>query len=602
MPLSTHAEQQSIILFDGDQFMTSSGRWQVEFDFDHSISNSMRPPPLPKPAHEDKSVHDEELVEEATSSKTVHHDHSGFVDASEGFDDKENSMSPRKTQLLDPEEIAEIMWLRGTERQQQSPLDLETHQETLGHLSLPLQELVNMEQPRNGPLISSTSEPSSPCPDPVTDRLPLPRIKHFVKPSTFIEPAGLSLQVRSASEAASATESSNVGKDQSSPDLLAVYKSVITRKSGEESQVLPLPSSPAQSHQRGLSEGPPPDETATPTKVKQNSRASSVPDKRVRWVEDIERRRPTSKPSSPIATAILVQESEPRAKRRKLSNASTVSAASTASTASSKSARSLSATTIARPQLNVRDTKQRSEQDSDTIAVEVTPRRQSKRQTAKPTVSPTNRVIFSTGCDIQTKTKTMSTFAKLGGRVENDFNNANILCVPDRQLKKTLKLILAIVLNKTIVTEKWVVDMQRQNSFPDPAKYLPKDKNKELEWKFSLAAAVKRKNNNALLEDCRVYITPQLTRTMGPSVVEFERIASAMGALGVHRRLPSKKASASKTLVLATEQDDPDAANIGRSGHRMYSKDILTMTALRGKLETDSEEFEIPVPIKEEEA
>ncbi|KAK5944105.1 hypothetical protein PMZ80_003386 [Knufia obscura] len=72
-----------------------------------------------------------------------------------------------------------------------------------------------------------------------------------------------------------------------------------------------------------------------------------------------------------------------------------------------------------------------------------------------------------------------------------------------------------------------------------------------------------------------------------------------MGARNVYARLPTNVPRNNQTLVLGDE-DDVDAVKVGKLGCRLYKNDLLTMAVLRGKLELDSGEFELEIPIKEE--
>jgi len=141
--------------------------------------------------------------------------------------------------------------------------------------------------------------------------------------------------------------------------------------------------------------------------------------------------------------------------------------------------------------------------ESDTIVVNMSQNtRSSKRRRVQddaPSTLPLNpKVVFSL-CSIHKKTNTMESFYKLGGEVVDNVAEADILCVPNisakTELKKTPKLLLAVILGKAIVTERWIVDChrtgQQTRKFPDPASYIPLDTERERSWKFNLKAALK---------------------------------------------------------------------------------------------------------------
>ncbi len=215
------------------------------------------------------------------------------------------------------------------------------------------------------------------------------------------------------------------------------------------------------------------------------------------------------------------------------------------------------------------------------------------------------KVIFSGRCAIRNKKHVMDAFDYLGGIVVDKVANADMVCIPDGELRKSPKLILALIYGKHIVTERWITECHRQKHFPDPAQYLPFDPEQERKWKFNLTAAVQRCRDadskiRQLIVDYKVYVTPQLYRKKLSGIWDdFKAIADSIGAKSVHARLPADVARNSKTLVLGDE-NDVDALKVGKLGCCLYKNDLLTMAVLRGELEVDSGEFELEIPIKEE--
>lgn len=214
-------------------------------------------------------------------------------------------------------------------------------------------------------------------------------------------------------------------------------------------------------------------------------------------------------------------------------------------------------------------------------------------------------IVFSTSCKIQTMRKTMQSISELGGKVTKDITKADILCIPDKEgLKKTSKLVLAVVLGKIIVTESWIVQCARENNFLQVEKYQPKDKAKEKEWGVALPAALNRRRCEGadlekLFKGYKVYLTRQLQDQLARTnnLDGFLEIATCMGASSVIRRLPLKDGLNKIVLGVA---GDFDAVAVGKLGLCLYDKDLLVMSALRGRREDDKEEFKIEVPVKEE--
>lgn len=251
--------------------------------------------------------------------------------------------------------------------------------------------------------------------------------------------------------------------------------------------------------------------------------------------------------------------------------------------------------------------------DGETITVSIAPKRKVKRrrilrgerEVSEILKSPT--IVFSSTCVVQNKKKTMQSFSELGGKITDNISHADILCTPaSGEIKKTPKLILAIVLGKMIVTEEWVVDCTRRNRILDPGAYLPRDKARETEWNFKLSEAVKRGRAvngevTRIFEDDTFFLTPQLRDQLHrtKNLEGFEKICRAMGAKQVRSRIPVKFGP--QMIVLGVSNDIDRKAVLGM-GFPLYDKDLLTMSALRGERQDDTNEFKVEIPIKEEES
>ncbi len=46
---------------------------------------------------------------------------------------------------------------------------------------------------------------------------------------------------------------------------------------------------------------------------------------------------------------------------------------------------------------------------------------------------------------------------------------------------------------------------------------------------------------------------------------------------------------------------DPEGGRVSRLGQKLYHRDLLSMAVLRGKLELDSQQFVLEIPVKDEE-
>ncbi|KAJ4557247.1 hypothetical protein HRR78_000914 [Exophiala dermatitidis] len=212
--------------------------------------------------------------------------------------------------------------------------------------------------------------------------------------------------------------------------------------------------------------------------------------------------------------------------------------------------------------------------------------------------------IFS-NTNIQEDKRIMTSFASLGARVTSSISDATVLVVGARPLKKTGKLIMAVALGLDVVTEQWITESVDKGQLVNVRKFLPNDPTREQQWSFNLKQALARGKQGltCLLAGTTVCFTKQLKTDLGSLDRELSQIATILGAEAVKHRLPAlkdKDKHDENELLIIGVPDDPQGAHVGRLGHKLYNKDILTMGALRGQIEREFSEFILEVPVKAE--
>ncbi|KAK5232965.1 hypothetical protein LTR47_005829 [Exophiala xenobiotica] len=233
-------------------------------------------------------------------------------------------------------------------------------------------------------------------------------------------------------------------------------------------------------------------------------------------------------------------------------------------------------------------------------------RRDSVASSAKQYAGSAPIVIFSGSTEIDQKNNMMEAFRHLGGRETKSINDATMLCVGKGPLKRTSKLIIAVARGIDIVTEEWVTETQRRGCFPAADEFLPLDPSHERIWDFELKDAMQRGKLGLthILSGTTVFLTRQIRTDLGKLERELSQVATVLGADSVQKRLPAlkdKENYAEHEVLIIGAENDPQGAQVGRLGQKLYNKDILTMAVLRGKLERASAEFLIDVPVKDEE-
>lgn len=158
--------------------------------------------------------------------------------------------------------------------------------------------------------------------------------------------------------------------------------------------------------------------------------------------------------------------------------------------------------------------------------------------------------------------------------------------VRDGGLVKTMKVFQAIALGVPIVTDKWLTDSAKSDEFLDLTAYKPSIAQQEKDWNFNLenvwgAAQTPFKGYS-------IYFTPSLKKSY-TNFREINRVCQTVGAKVVAKYTSKNE----KMIVLATEEEDPDAETLIQDGETCYRKDLLTTSILRGNLDLDSDEFKI---------
>ena len=217
---------------------------------------------------------------------------------------------------------------------------------------------------------------------------------------------------------------------------------------------------------------------------------------------------------------------------------------------------------------------------------------------------PAPRIVFSKST-IPEQSKLL-TFLRTHGAKKMDTVNdqVNILCVGNGELKRTSKLVLAVSQGKAIVTDQWVTDSFQADHLLDIASYIPRDPQREKEWRFSLKEAVDRgrlaqsssskpSRRPQPFDGWTIYFTASLVRDSKEAASELQAMARAQGAQTRMRRRPSiafNSAFSTKTLVVGLEHDTDEPALV-ELGWPWYSRDIVALSILRGRVENQTEEF-----------
>ncbi|KAL2053951.1 hypothetical protein ABVK25_005880 [Lepraria finkii] len=131
----------------------------------------------------------------------------------------------------------------------------------------------------------------------------------------------------------------------------------------------------------------------------------------------------------------------------------------------------------------------------------------------------------------------------------------------------------------------------KQGKLQSIEQYLARDREREEEWGINLEAAIERgKQGLKVLQDWTVIFTASAKKEIGKSgFSDLKEIAISSGAKTVSGALPKKgPEEVSPTLIIGTQEDTGSSV---LDAWKVFTRDIISLSVLRGNLDTDSEEF-----------
>ncbi|KAL9024497.1 MAG: hypothetical protein Q9196_006473 [Gyalolechia fulgens] len=167
----------------------------------------------------------------------------------------------------------------------------------------------------------------------------------------------------------------------------------------------------------------------------------------------------------------------------------------------------------------------------------------------------------------------------------------DILCTGKGELKRTSNLILAILMGKEIVTDQWVTQSALKHKVLDTSSFIPESPAREREWGTSLSAAIERGRQGLKpLEGWTINFTPSIKKELGKSWSELKEVCLAAGA-AVQAMIPRKSSAETESTVVIAASQEPDLSTLEERGWKVFTKDIITYSVLRGSIDTSSDEF-----------
>ncbi|KAL9101060.1 MAG: hypothetical protein Q9163_003634 [Psora crenata] len=202
------------------------------------------------------------------------------------------------------------------------------------------------------------------------------------------------------------------------------------------------------------------------------------------------------------------------------------------------------------------------------------------------------KVVFASSSAVGGSKQFSKFLNRQGVRIVDCIKNCNVLCVSKGNLKKTSKLIMAVLLGKQIATDDWVTDSAKAGRLLDVQRYLVRDHKKEAEWGIRLNDAIDRGTQGVRpFQGWTITFTQKAKKDAGKDGFhELKELAIMAGAKQVSSvQLTKPMADVPLTLIIASV-DDPFLAEV-KTGLKCFTRDIIGISILRGVLDTSSDEF-----------
>lgn len=202
------------------------------------------------------------------------------------------------------------------------------------------------------------------------------------------------------------------------------------------------------------------------------------------------------------------------------------------------------------------------------------------------------RILFASSSSAGDSKPFLKFLSNKGVKIVQSVHDCTVLCV-GKELKKTSKLIIAVIMGKDIIKDSWVIDSVKANELLSVVPYMARDREKEADWKFSLDEAIYRgKQGLKVLQDQTILFTPSAKKELGKNGFdELKEIVKCAGAKSVTSALPKKSPGETRLTIVIGTRSDTDVAGLHKLGWRAYVKDMLSLSVLRGNLNLESDEF-----------
>ena len=204
------------------------------------------------------------------------------------------------------------------------------------------------------------------------------------------------------------------------------------------------------------------------------------------------------------------------------------------------------------------------------------------------------KILFGSASKIDSSGSAMAFLKSMGVKKVTSVTACDAFCVGSgKELKRTSNLVMAVASGKRVITDKWVIDSKKKGRLLDTTIYVAKDPPRERQWGISLAEAVERGRQGIKpLAGQNIFVSSYVKEKLGTGFKELKELALFAGAQTVQATMSSNKLNVAKAIVISAE-DDPEISVLLEKGWKCFTKEIITLSILRGEIDLGSEEFGI---------
>ncbi|KAH0992856.1 hypothetical protein GBA52_004339 [Prunus armeniaca] len=192
------------------------------------------------------------------------------------------------------------------------------------------------------------------------------------------------------------------------------------------------------------------------------------------------------------------------------------------------------------------------------------------------------RVLYSHHLDEDIIKKQKKILARLGVSVASSMTDATHFIAD--QFVRTRNMLEAIAFGKPVVSHLWLESCGQAGCFVDEKSHILRDNKKEKEFGFSMPASLARACQHPLLQDRKVFITPN-TKPGKEIISNLVKAVKGQAVERIGRSTLNADKIPDDLLVLSCEEDYEICVPLLEKGAAVYSSELLLNGIVTQKLE-----------------